>query len=185
MRVALVSNGPSAVAYATAKRNYAGTIGVNKAVTRWGLDWWCFCDFKTYEQEAERVVGQPSIFCREPAGRKIVERLRGKPQQDFIARRAEGRVLIHEGIEGSDSPPLPLPWFSYSGCAALVLAVHLGATEIDLYGVDLGGHTDLRNEVNYSRDANRWKREIELWEALRDWAVAKEIEIQDGCPSET
>jgi hypothetical protein len=165
--IAIISQGKSAKLYdESMARDFDAVIGVNWTVTKWRCDWWCFCDFVTYEKHVP--LGDPAIFTNAAQVAKIESQLIGKAHQRLTEAMASGRLLKHEEADAPVLPPGMVPWASYSGPAALVLARHLGAQKITAFGVDMTGDGDFSGKTSGTRSEKRWKVERELWEALHD-----------------
>lgn len=170
MNIALVSNGLSAASTYPGHHVYDTVIGVNKGPTIYPCDWWVFTDFRTYCEEWETILGNPRICCKRPASERIEAQLRGQAHIQFTVANSQGRVVRYDEIT-----PLPpkwpevCEWLSWSGCAALVFAASLKPEVIDVFGVDLNGNRDLRDEENFTRSEARWSQEAALWERLLKW----------------
>jgi len=178
MKIALVSNGPSASKAAglyPGKAAYDLVIGVNKVPTIYPCDWWVFTDFRTYCKQWENVHGEPRICCKRQAGERIERELVGRPHVEYTVAKSHGGVVRYDEIT-----PLPpkwpdlCEWLSWTGCAALVFAASFKPEVIDVFGVDLEGSKDLRNEDDFTRDRHRWPQERPLWDRLLVW-------VRDEC----
>jgi hypothetical protein len=159
MRIAIISNGPSAGLYEMCSSSFGSqrlvydrVLAVTWAACRWSCDWWVFGDGEVWDQCAPTVIGYPQIFCREKVRASLPDSSRIK---EFEWTNQESRGLRDAyGI----GPPA---WNMYSGLAAIGLAYWLGATELDLFGFDMAGRLDVRNEENPSRSDKRWKLELQ------------------------
>lgn len=168
MRIAVVSQGPSAGLYAGNESGvYNLTIGVNWTVNRWPFDWWVFVDQGT-PAKCEGVLGKPVAFCGSQALAKMA--------RNDTARMAW--LVDHtQRIDCFNcSPRLGYPWARWSGTAALWLAIRLGETcgeeyAIDLYGFDMGGAIDFTGESGNSRSEARWTAERAVYAELVATAV--------------
>lgn len=167
MRVALLSSGPS-LNHFDPSVSYDMRIGVNQAACAHACDWWSAGDEQTIFRhllEGPLVKGDPSICTMTPASDRIRDRC---PDRQF-------RIIRWEQLRDAQNPPQQ--WDTWSCTAALVLAVHLGATCIDVHGVDMSGPSDFTG-ASYSRfHANRWKRERPVWETLVSWARGRGVRV--------
>ena len=166
--VTIISNGPSAQVLREHPRLIPEglKIGVNK-VAGWcvGLDWWCFTDHRAFLETI--ALSQPKIFTKRITAEKILG-LKPAPLE-----AAAERFSTHWHSLAQDDVQIPVPWpedfppwNTYSGPAALGLAWHLGAMEIDIYGVDMWGPDDSAGEENIYRDMLRWQNEWRIWDTL-------------------
>ncbi len=164
MRVALLSSGPSLIAtYPGIRLQHDLLVGVNRAVELVACHWWCCGDWQGVEAIAP--IGRPRLFTLEHSA----DHLEGRqsPAADFDG------PIVRWGEVGNQLGP-PQGWATYSGPAALVLAVHLKAREVDAYGVDMGGFGDCRGlEGAAGRHAQRWADEASIWAALIRWATER------------
>ncbi len=72
-------------------------------------------------------------------------------------------LLTTDGLRESK-----VSWARFGATVSLVLAAHLGARQIDCFGVDWDGEEDFdgfTSEKNRRTDS-RWKREIGIWDQL-------------------
>lgn len=159
-RIAVISNGPSAVLYDRADRSqYDITIGVNKSVTRWRCDWWCFCDWGTFAAVTD-VIGKPKIF----TAQHVLDRMPTRAPDrlaDFLSYERHVRDDVHVPV----LEPCP-PWYAFSGLLAVGLAWNLNANQVDVFGCDLQGEADCRGETNIYRTKKRWAHERRIWARL-------------------
>jgi hypothetical protein len=154
MKLAIISNGPSGSEYAKVDGYHDTVIGVNKQVGIYECTWWCFCDFETYRDVKPK--GRPLIFTKQPA----LDNLK-LYAADRVADFRRQVVQWHEAVE------VPIAgWHNFSGVAALGLALHLDAAEVDLFGYDMAGSSDCTGEQGVSRTEPRWERERGIFEGL-------------------
>jgi len=168
-RIAIISNGPSAWMFSDARReDYDAVIGVNGRVARFVCDWWCFVDWSTFAEV--KPINHPKLFIAQNAIDKL---------HSFVPERV-GELTNYELLIQNQItlPPFPdnMPkWNSYSGLPALVLAWHLGAKEIHVFGADMSGNLDHDGLPGASRHEVRWNRELAIWfqitQALRNLNV--------------
>ena len=156
-RIAIISNGPSAWMFSEANRSdYDTIIGVNGRVARFVCDWWCFVDFSTFTNI--KPINHPKLFIAQNAIDKL---------HSFVPERVgeldNYELLVQDDIklpEFTDDMP---KWNSFSGLPALVLAWHLGAEEIHVFGADMNGILDHDGLPSASRHDKRWSRELNVW----------------------
>ena len=167
-RIALLSHGPSAELYDRADKNiFDIVIGVNTTVTRWKCDWWCFGDWGTFAQLAGHapdrgtVIGRPSIFIPQ-----VLETQLKAYAPDAVSQLDGSDRFYHRSVHFPALPQNCRPWDSWSGTSALGLAWFLGATDIDAFGVDMGGNRDHRGGQNITRTEQRWQDERMVWSAM-------------------
>jgi len=128
-------------------------ISVNIAATKSPCDYWVFNDAEAFAKWGGRV-GSPVFFTR-----KIVHR----HLEQLTKYRGLGldlKIHNHPLVYQDDIHSPVEQWNLYSGCAALGLAWYLGATEILLYGYDMGGDRDCSGgSCSQGRTAERWINE--------------------------
>lgn len=164
-RIAVISDGPSAKLY-PGSHDFNLVIGVNWTWVdlKFPVDWWAWSDFKTYQ--ITEPLGSPGVFTKRAQVEKVNARLRGGKHNWLTFALEQGRVLTHEEVTPPELPQGMVPWNSWTGTAALVLAWHMGGTRIDVYGADMTGNLDAHGRENGSRTNKRWQRERELFKAL-------------------
>lgn len=161
MRVALLSAGPSlSSTYPGIRAQHDLLIGVNRAVELYDCHWWSCGDWQGVEMI--RPIGRPRLFTMAPSADNL--EARSTPAADY-----DGPIVRWDDVGDPLFPPHG--WSTYSGPAALVLAVFLKAQDVDAYGVDLDGIGDCKgNAGEGGRDAQRWIDERSTWVALTKWA---------------
>ena len=161
MRLAIISNGPSARLFDEAERSDFDLVaGVNWTVKRWLCDWWVFCDYVTFQDTVP--LGKPALFLKRAALRKIHTHSKPGTSQRLLEHEV---IVAHE--DGADIPIEPNVgfWNNFSGPAALGLAIHLGADRVTVFGADMSGDMDHAGRVGTSRTPDRWERERGIWAA--------------------
>lgn len=171
MRCYLYSMGPS-LAFAEGADL---SIGVGASVTKVECDWWVFMGLETYQKHEPAVLGRPGILSH--AG--TLELIRGGyGGLDSSKLRQAEQVHAVGACEYMIGAPRTEPaWCAYSGCAALVLAVLLGATEIETFGVDMAGTADAFGNESEQRTQQRWADERALWHSIATWAASRGVTI--------
>lgn len=163
--VAIISNGPGADKF-PGSAGFNAVIGVNWAWIELGfnVDWWAFVDFRTYQMFTP--WGNPAICTKRAQVQKIQDRLVGSRHEYVTKLLADNRLFCTDELEPPKLPAGLIEWDSKSGPLALVLARHLGATRMKVYGAGMAGTTDHAGRVGTGRTDKRWGRERRLWEAL-------------------
>ncbi len=156
MKAAVLNPGPSLIeAFTGHESEYAVKIGVNRAVNFFACDYWAMLDGLAFE--LAKPIGTPTVFCEadvwnrevlgktEPAKRAIHFKNLPVKDTDFI-----------KFIRGTKL---------YSFMAAIYLAHHLGATQIDCYGSDWSGEQDCDGWTHghNQRGEGRWNEEREAY----------------------
>lgn len=157
MRIAIVSQGPSAALYPGPER-YDRVIAVNERAERVACDWWVYADAAAFVKW--RPIGSPVHFCRADVPRGLL--VFGVDQ---LIRWQMVTSLLQETLKTPlwlDAPA----WNEWSGLAALGLALQLEPTAIDLFGFDMTGDADAAGETQPSRTPDRWARERETFDRL-------------------
>jgi len=168
MRVAILSQGPCTGRWAPPREGYDLRIGVNSAAAEYAVDWACFADYTGW------ALVHTAKGIRYFTKHDIATDLQNDAKHTgFLGTWLEyGRPNAIYEADLKPRPPLPegIPGrIKYSGCYALWLAWHLGATEVECFGVDLGGTRDFlgRPEVSMNcRGPSRWDRERAAWYAM-------------------
>jgi hypothetical protein len=77
-----------------------------------------------------------------------------------------------------DYEPGTLGWSIFSATTAVMWAAHMGATQIEIYGMDLAGKEDA-DGVNPSstRSDAQWERQRETLAGITEWLKAKGVEV--------
>jgi hypothetical protein len=143
--VALVARGPDRARY-PGPDPFALTLAVNHASAGVRADWWVFGDSETWESVTP--LGAPRWFTNANAANRVRKRGGAVPAD----------VLIWESLEVLTPPA---GWHVFSATAALVLAKHLGATEVRAFGVV--------DEFAVPGEADRWATERRIWNACVEW----------------
>ncbi len=172
MKIAVLCPGPSlASSWGDGHQHYDCRIAVNRAILLHRCEWWSAGDWTMLQD----VDGRPTI---------------GICAQDDTVRLARGGSLIPQmrmpqQFVGWSELPQRNP--GYSMVAALALAVHLGGTQIDVYGDDKQGTQDWDGQsAGKNRGEQRWAKEImvmtntiAMLSALRPLSFAH-IRLTDG-----
>lgn len=119
-------------------------IGVNRAVRGLRCDWWAASDYPMVRDTRAFVMGQPTLFTRADTARHFPD----YPTVEW------------ESIFGR-WPPAEYRWTAYTMMAAIVLAAHLGADKIDIYGCawQPGPDFDGTSTESDNRSEDRWVKE--------------------------
>lgn len=169
MRAVLLSAGPS-VRHFDQRTPRNVTIAVNAAAAVFPCDWWCAGDAQTVRRHAcERrdLIGSPKVFS---IGGMREEFGRDNPEADRF------EWLLWEVVR--DARNLPQHLLNYSAPMAVALAVHLGASELLVHGVDMHGDADVTGERHRRFNDTRWTRERADWAQVCDWAATHRLAVQ-------
>ena len=158
MRALILSCGPSLNAFHGATAGYDVVIGVNDVVSRYPVDWWVFGDDETITRNHKTMVSPtPKLFSKRVPIHEGFDARCGVEETVFFNNR-----YVKRWAEAEDWPSVLK---QFSGPMALMLAADLGATEVDVWGVDMGGATDFRKDGEHNgRDNDRWQRERPIWD---------------------
>lgn len=161
MHAAVLCPGPSLVRWPHFN-GYDLLIGVNRAphivhpATR--VEWWAFTDWRIF-LEHPLCYCPPVFTCTE--ARNVIE------------RRGQGGRLTTHGFTLYEQlwPAFPMEWawHRYSATAAIVLAAHLEAKHIDVFGADWtrdAADPDGVKVNGVKRDDERWRDEGALWDTV-------------------
>jgi hypothetical protein len=170
-KAALLCPGPSLAAF-PGRNGYDVVLGVNRAARRVPCDYWVFLDAHV-PRDFGPPAGRPTLVSRACALRRVTRGL------------AAGQAKWAEGLEHFPLEDLPKPaswpskWDNLSLLAALALAVHLGAVEIECWGVDWDGVRDWDgySDARQNRTETRWSRERDLFNAIVVGLAAKGIRV--------
>ncbi len=124
-------------------------IGVNRAILRFPCQWLAAMDYTTVKQLHREGATMPSLFTREQTWADVKHKFGPFPQ--FIT---------------TDQIAIPVRrWAFKTAPAALVLAAHLGATSIDVFGADWTNEPDFDGQLidGTQRDEARWNDEAGIW----------------------
>lgn len=170
MRTALLSAGPSLVKSYDASQPYDLVVGVNTAAALYDCDWWSVADAHRFYEITPK--NNPSVFTIGPERDKILA-------SDQAARLKSTNVTdwntVKESV-GLIGTKVPMP--NWSCTSALMLCKYLGATSVDVYGVDLSGERDVTGEKTHHRNADRWKKELVEWDWLVEWMREAGVEVE-------
>ena len=152
--------GPSLASFDGCCSDYDITIGVNRAASAYACDYYVALDAKSYEMAAP--LGEPVIVT---VKHSLAEMCQRHPE-------LTGRAWMPYSDAGCD---IASNFGAFSSTAALVLAHHLGASTVHVYGADMAGEADFDGYENPQnrRDALRWAKEARQWVALVDELAGK------------
>ena len=142
---------------------YNIAIAVNRAAGAFGCDWWVCLDARSFA--ACEPMGTPKIVCSQNQYRLM------------CAKWPQAAKHKHKKHWPGKIPTSKCKWNHFGSTVAIELAFRLGAVEIDAYGVDWDGKADFDGytDTNQVRNADRWRREAEIFGAL-----AEEISRRGG-----
>lgn len=168
MRAALICPGPSV--FQTFDPDHPGVkLAVNRAALWFAADHWAANDLPLIEQIGRSVLGQPQLWCNHDTADSL--------------RRKENRWGKLASAFSSLHCPVPA-WHLYTAPAALVVAAHLGATRIDVFGADWTDAPDADGEMPPScrRDPSRWEQERAIWFEIVSRLQASDVRVNRVLP---
>lgn len=171
MRIALLSAGPSLLRTFNDSLSFDVRIGVNRAAEHFACDWWSVGDWQAVVGDAMeplRPIGQPHIFTLDDSANTI-----SKLRPELTPHGWKQLCGAYGGPEG---------WSTWSASAGAMLAYHLRAKTLDVYGVDMAGHQDVSGFVG-GRGDERWNRERPAWEATVQWIRSRGVRVTIHQPS--
>lgn len=169
MRFALLSAGPSLRRADPAAWAGATVIAVNTAAALHPCTWWSCGDDEAIEKIVN-PIGVPHIWTMDVSHDRV--------QAHDPDRHARHRWLTWQSVQIGQ----PFHAYDYSAPAAIVLAVHLGATKLDIFGVDMAGETDCYGTHWPGRGADRWAKERPIWRDTIAWAARQGVSIKEHKP---
>jgi len=176
MKIAIISNGPSAEKFGKTKRKYDVVIGVNWTCLKWECNWVCAFDGVTFGDGPDDVRKNhtPPRLCDRDGNPKWW----GHPKFFVhwhalnwlrLNRPDVAEVLSHEYVM---TWPAKDKDYLYSGIAPLHLMHILGLRKADCYGYDMAGSGDHTGLENPTRQESRWERERKQFTELSErWAL--------------
>jgi hypothetical protein len=163
----ILCTGPSLAHYLEAPVEQPNcSIGVNQAVEARACDWWCFSDPEAFDWF--NPLGHPRIFTSR-ACLDIITRRADIPRFDWTFHADIGTEAHSDWA-----------WPNYSLTCALVLAEHLGARTVEIYGCDWSGDRYFDGQpARRTHDMRyRWKNEQHKYGMVTDWMARKGIEVK-------
>ena len=149
--------------------SYATTLG---KVSGFRCDWWACSDYpmiRDYE-----ALCRPALFTN------------GNTRTDITGKFSYlfSEILAKEELY-EDFNQHKIPWTLYTATSALVLAAHLGATEIEVWGADFTGVADWDgheyqwqgNEAWRTRGGDKWDGQVKNWAETCKALRARGIQI--------
>lgn len=169
VRAAVLCPGPSLTAFA-GRVGYDLVIGVNRAVGLFPCDYWVMLDDHTFD--IAHPIGTPRVLCPRDQWAKVSRRTANGAAKDF-------KVLAPEDVDGT-LPRRQTPWHKWSATAAIALACHLGATEIDCWGMDWEGTADWDGDTRpfHCRDEARWHNEQKSFRIMEQAMRARRVALR-------
>jgi hypothetical protein len=164
--IAILCPGPSLAGFLAAPVQHQLYIGVNRAVIAYPCDYWAFNDaepFSWFEPQ-----GRPVCFTSEAAFARI----------PVSPRLAEFEWLYYRDI--NTTCPSDPGWVNFTMTTALVLAEHLGAARVMMYGADQTGTDDWDGPPQRGRDARheyRWQNERHKTGHVLEWMARRGVRV--------
>ena len=169
-RAAVLCPGDSLLEYSG--DDYDLVIAVNRAVNAYRCDYWVCLDSWTYKEMAD-PIGRPTIVCR-------------KAIREQIEAMHDGMQLVQLDFSNPDDIDLSTEgakWPQFGSTISVALAVSLGATRIDCYGIGLTGRKDFDGftDKRQRRTKGRWRVERRIFEQFIPWLESRGVEVS-GVP---
>ncbi len=171
--VAIVCSGESVRRFLDAPPRHDLCIGVNRMAGEAECNWWAFNDWQAFGDFTPQTRGGrlPGVFTSKATLGKIAERF-------AMPRVMEFQWLTVEELEPicSEQPG----WKNFSMLMAWVLAAHLGAERITLYGCDWKGTNDWdgRPSPRGGRSGYRWNNELHKASHLASWLSRRGVAVR-------
>jgi hypothetical protein len=194
MKAAILCPGPSVNDFPRHWRDYDLRLGVNRTPLCFAVDWWVATDDRILKTFRPPYV--PKLFTQKETEYRLSKQpdFRIKPTMLYESLFDEfpntGHWCEVHGLTESERRCCELGgkhnWSFLSATAALVLAAHLGATQIDIFGADWKGTGDWDGfeydypgeEAHRTRNAERWEtREKPCWNRWVAKLKARGIEV--------
>lgn len=185
MRMALISNGPSAEQFKYHQRDdWDVVVCVTGAAALYKCDWWCFTDWMTFSgcsppehqhcQYATVPIGTPKLWVNKyvPEKLQIYYPDHRKRFDDWPTSVRIAQEMLPDFFIDVQN------WWCFSGCLALGLVRWMKPQECVVWGMDLSGTTGCRGEVNENdRSEHRW-RDQEIPLARQLVAVCEKVGVK-------
>lgn len=179
MKMAIISNGPTAEDYARDGRRFDVVAGCRAQASKYLCDWWVVADAKGYEI-GPRPKGSPCVFTRANVPLKLQQRAEASRHNNTSPAETEDEKLWKRFqqddtffVEECVDPPAGMGehvarrWFVWSGPMALNLARFLKPAELTIYGMGMAGLGDAQGvEDTTNRGPHRWGDERDLCASL-------------------
>lgn len=153
-RAAIISAGPSVVDTYDPAEPFDVRVTVNSSAQLFESDWWSVADPENFVRQVPK--GAPKLLVMHP-----------EPERYTAARE---RYLQHE-VMGWDELKAELddpPKWRFSVTAAILLAYHLGARQIEVFGHDMDGIVDCGGYSVAKRKQN-WRKIVPVWQVVEKW----------------
>lgn len=163
MHAAILAPGPSLNGFLENPSSPDVLIGVNRAASAYVCDYWVCGDAATVDAFPAKAL--PILFVPKALREKITD-----------TQRLEDSIVM-EWEEVSSGSHIPLLGNVFSLIAAVVLAVHLKAKSIVMYGCDWQGTLDWDGAETLGdyRGEERWKREKKEFDVIARWLRRQRI----------
>jgi hypothetical protein len=170
---AVLCSGPSLTRFLAEPVVHDVYIGVNRTVTIYPCHWWCFTDVQAFGMYTAQRRGKrlPTICAPDATERKAWAT---HPQSKVHAYEWQRLELL------PTTCPRGIPWQRYTCLSAVVLADHLGAHAITLYGCDWQGSKDwdgTENPGRIGRSQHRWNSERAACALVAEWLAAHNVRL--------
>ena len=167
-RAVILASGKSLAAYLGPQPGDV-VIAVNAAAKYHAAEWWSVADLPGVRDIVP--LGKPRLFTRADT---VGNMRRFCPE----ALLRVGDILTWDELAAELNPPQC--WYNWSAIAALVLAVHLKATEIETHGIDMVGPEGHDGQRSIAWTDIRWKRERETWATMQRWLERRCVAVRQN-----
>ena len=141
------------------------TIAVNRAALAYECDWWAAVDYPMVKHNRRHVLGAPALC---------------SARQQFEKFREQHGCCIEDGLWPKWRMPgiNPTAYSLYSFSAAMVLALQLGATRLEVFGADWRGTADYDGaQAGENRSDQRWENESRFFAEMSRFLGANGCEV--------
>lgn len=169
--VAILCTGPSLATFLASPEAHDVYIGVNRAVEGYRCDWWVFNDSATLGYF--EPIGRPRVFTSAACAGRITMRAKFDEFE---------HTFFHEIGTSCRTDP---GWDKFSMTCAMVLAEHLGASLITIYGCDWEGSDDWCGPLLGAKSARsqyRWKNEQHKYGHVEGWLRSLGVDVVRKVP---
>lgn len=164
--IAILCTGPSLAAFLDRPVAHDVCIGVNRAVIAHQCDWWVFNDSASLD--LIDPIGLPRIFTSKACETRIENREK--------YGRFDHTYFTDIGTTCRSDPG----WDRFSMTCAMVLAEHLGASTLSIYGCDWKGSDDWCGPLlgaKSGRSEYRWQNEIHKYGHVAKWLESRGVTV--------
>ena len=164
MDVAILCPGPSFTEFLRDPVDHDLYLGVNRAAEAFACDWWVFNDVEAFTLWSPKRT--PRIFTSHESWSRIIQTAPRQRVDEFL-------WLCHPQI--NTTCRVDTNWSQFTMCSAMVLAEHLGATVVNIYGCDWDGTLDFTGSPGTVRHSDRWRNEQHVHGHVAHWLCTRGV----------